>query len=107
MRDRMRTWTDPDGHGFRLEMYDSGRSRGGKWEVDYEFFHSGDLIFTGTLGCSPLHAIDSDETVQGILCFCSLRPGDTDAAYFSDYTPAQLAWASRWGEALSVYSCAG
>jgi len=36
--------------------------------------------------------------------FRSCRPGDTDAEYFSDYTPAQLEWVDRYGEELGLFA---
>ena len=52
---------------------------------------------------SPLHAIDSDQTVGALLGWLSLKPGDTNPEYFAAYTPAQLEFAKRHGEALSLY----
>jgi hypothetical protein len=100
----MRVWTDPDGYGFKVEMFDSPRQgRYGKWEVPFRLSHHGETIFENTLGASPMHATDSDQTLAAIVCFCSLRPGDTDPEYFDDYTPRQLAWCKQWGETLSLY----
>jgi hypothetical protein len=50
---------------------------------------------------SPMHSIDSDETVEDILCFLTLRPGDTDEEYFKDYTPEQMEYCQQHAEALS------
>jgi hypothetical protein len=104
-KEHIRTWTDPDGNGFRLELYDlNTRDRDGKWTLGYEFYHHDALIFEGEdFYASPLHAVDSDATVAGLLTFLSLRPGDTDPDYFADYTEEQLAWAREWGETLSLY----
>lgn len=103
--DHLRTWTDPDGYGFRLELFDTFQTdRYGKSVLAYQFFHMGRLVFEGDdYGCSPLHAIDSDACVAGLLAFLSLKPGDTDSEYFESYTPEQLAWAREWGEILSLY----
>jgi hypothetical protein len=54
--------------------------------------------------CSPLHAVDSDATVAGVLAFLSLKPGDTDSEYFEGYTPGQRAFARAEGENLSRYA---
>jgi hypothetical protein len=63
------------------------------------------VIFKGeSFGASPLYPIDSEETVRTLLGFLSLRPGDTDPDYFDGYTPDQLAFAQRHGEALSLYT---
>lgn len=60
------------------------------------------LLFEGEdFGCSPMHAIDSDECVAAIMSFLTLRPGDTDREYFEDYTEAQLDYCSQHAEALA------
>jgi hypothetical protein len=93
--------------GFVLKLYDLQRPhRGGpQHALAYKLFDNGRLIFKGEdYGCSPLHAIDSIECVCGLLSFLSLRPGDTDAEYFANYTPEQLAWCqSGRAEDLSLY----
>jgi hypothetical protein len=61
-----------------------------------------DVIFEGEdFHCSPLHAIDSDETVRTLMTFLTLRPGDTDADYFADYTPEQREYCLQHAEALA------
>jgi hypothetical protein len=49
---------------------------------------------------SPLHPIDGDESMAALLGFLTLRPGDTDADYFSDYTDTQHAFCRDHAEAL-------
>lgn len=51
---------------------------------------------------SPMNADDADETVAALLGFLTLRPGDTDADYFENYTPAQLDFCAQHAEALSL-----
>lgn len=59
------------------------------------------VLFEGEdFGCSPCHAVDSDATVEGIMSFLTLRPGDTDAEYFESYTQAQLNYCAEHAEAL-------
>lgn len=100
----MRVWTDPDGNGFKVEMFDSPeRDNYGKWLVPYRLSHNGETIFEETLHASPMHSTDGAETLAAIICFCSLRPGDTDPEYFADYSERQLAWCREWGETLSLY----
>lgn len=73
--------------GYRLTMRDKGKLT---------------LLFKGEdFGCSPLHAIDSDETIVAIMGFLTLRPGDTDDEYFLDYTKKQLDYCSQHAEALA------
>lgn len=56
---------------------------------------SGAVLFAGSdFGPSPMHADDADATLRGRLGFLTLRPGDTDAEYFAEYSPAQLAFAA-------------
>ena len=60
------------------------------------------VLFEGEdFGCSPLHAIDSDETMAGIMGFLTLRHGDTDREYFDGYTPEQLDFCSQHAEVLA------
>src|SRR5262245_8240315 len=66
---------------FRLKLWDTGQTGyGGKSLLRYQLIMSdGVVLFQGSdFGCSPLHAIDSDEAVKGIMSFLTLRPGDTD-----------------------------
>ena len=78
--------------------------RYGKSVLAYRFFHRGRLLFAGAdFHCSPLHAVDEDATVAGVLAFLSLKPGGTDPDYFDSYTPEQLAFARAEGENLSLY----
>jgi hypothetical protein len=84
--EHIRTWEQA---GFRVELFDTY----GKSALGYEFYDNGALIFEGEdFHASPLHAIDGDETVGGLLAFLSLRSGDTDPEWFEGYTPEQMAW---------------
>jgi hypothetical protein len=51
---------------------------------------------------SPSHADDSDQNVEGLMGFLTLRPGDTDAEYFESYTDEQRAFADSHAESLSA-----
>ena len=72
----------------------------------YEFrTPSGEVLFEGAdYGCAPGHAIDSDDALRGLLGFLTLKPGDTDADYFTDYTEAQRAFAEGDAEELQMWS---
>jgi hypothetical protein len=79
---------------------------GGKCQLGYRLNEVNDsrrrTLFEGEdFCCSPLHAIDSDETVGALLGFLTLRPGDTDAEYFADYTPQQLEFCAQHAETLA------
>lgn len=59
-------------------------------------------LFEGDdFGASPLHAVDSDETVAALMGLLTLRPGDTDPDYFADYTPEQLRFCTEHAETLA------
>ena len=108
--------------GFRLDTWDSGRvDHMGKFILRYELIDTSDappefstgagmsgprswgVVFAGEdFACSPMDAIDSDKTMASILGFLSLKPGDTDADYFDDYTDKQRAWMDWRAEELSL-----
>ena len=81
--------------GHVLRTWDTGHTRAGRTCIAYELRDpSGAVLFAGDdFRPSPMHADDSDATLRGLLGFLLLRPGDTDADYFADYTAAQLAFA--------------
>lgn len=110
---RFKPYLPGSGPVFRLTTWDANRTGyGGKHIVGYRLSMGEtdklgrvavwNVIFEGEdFGCSPLHAIDSDATIAGIMRFLTLRPGDTDREYFENYTPEQLAYCSEHAEALS------
>lgn len=99
--------------GFSLRLFDTfttdylGKSRLAYELRDSQFSdHPREPIFQGDDFCaSPMHAIDSLDTVAGLLAFLSLRPGDTDSEYFDSYTPRQLTWCAERAEYLSCLQC--
>ena len=89
---------------FTLKLYDIfKRDELGKHSLGYRLLESGyGEVFTGTdFNCSPMHAIDSDDAVKGLMCFLTLRPGDTDEEYFDSYTDDQLDYCNSHAGALS------
>jgi len=59
-------------------------------------------LFSGSdFACSPMYAIDSDSACASLLGFLTLRPGDTDAEYFENYTDAQREFADAHAERLA------
>lgn len=82
--------------GHTLRTWDTHRTRDGRTRIAYELRDpSGAVLFAGDdFRPSPMHADDSDATLRGLLGFLFLRPGDTDAEYFAEYSPAQLAFAN-------------
>lgn len=94
--------------GYTLRTWDTpNRAPTGQWYIGYEFCGpDGTVIFTGEdCGVSPMHAVDSDDALRGLLVFLTLQPGDTDTEYFADYTEAQMAFAEstdcEWLQALT------
>jgi len=94
-----------DGEIHRLTIWDTYRTDTlGKSILGYRLLDRvGNVIFEGEdFCCSPLHAIDSDDALAGLLTFLSLQPGDTDDEYFEDYTDEQLEYVAGYGECLSL-----
>ena len=95
-----------DGPHFRLQTFDlNARDHFHKWRLRYRLFlyeNGRDyLLFHGDdFSVSPMHGLDSDETILALMNFLCLKPGDTDAEYFEEYTPEQLEFADEHGEAL-------
>lgn len=91
---------------FTLNTWDTGQTDHlGKSILRYQFQQGDKLLFEGEdFACSPMNAIDSDESVRALLSFLTLRPGDTDSEYFENYTQEQLDFASEHGETLQMYT---
>lgn len=94
-------WPEPLRHvqletGHALRTWDTGRTARGRTCIGYQLTDAdGRVIFTGDdFRPSPCHADDADATLRALLGFLTLRPGDTDADYFADYTPAQREFAA-------------
>jgi hypothetical protein len=94
----------------RLLTWDTGRTdRRGQTIIGYAFWddyrNPGKPLFTGSdFAGSPMHADDSDATLRALLGFLTLRPGDTDAEYFSSYTEDQLDYARSDAEHHSMWA---
>ncbi len=73
--------------------------------VSYEtlsFSESSHVLFEGEDFCgSPMYRDDSDETVEGLMGFLTLRPGDTDDEYIEKYTDVQRAFCDMHAEYLA------
>ena len=91
MRELIKTWRR---EGCTLRLWDINRTDSlGKHRLAYQFKSGRRVIFEGDdFACSPMHAIDSLDTVAGLLGFLTCKPGDTDREYFENYTPEQLDW---------------
>ncbi len=49
-----------------------------------------------------MYAVDSDEAVNALMGFLTLKPGDTDADFFQSYSSAQMEFAESYAEYLSA-----
>jgi hypothetical protein len=88
--------------GFELRMYDDGTDDDGREVIRYVLHDNswrdpegqpGRKLFKGTdFRPSPLHAVDSPESIAALLGFLSMAEGDTDGEYFDNYTERQFAW---------------
>lgn len=80
-----------------------GWDNAGRVRITCEVVQGGQIIFPkGQLYCALHGSSDSDDAKKLVLSLVAMRPGDTDADYFTDYTPAQLAWAVVNGETLTM-----
>lgn len=97
-----------DCDGYTLQIWDLNKQdEMGKHRLAYRFISpQGKVLFCGDdYACAPMHAIDGDETLRSLLCFLTLRPGDTDRDYFDGYTKAQLQFANSSDcEQLQLYT---
>ena len=90
---------------FTLHLfYDGYDYEHSKSRMSYIFKDGRKTIFTGNdFFSSPLHAIDSLNTVYSLLSFICLQKGDTDQEYFDNYTSEQIEWSkSNRCEELSL-----
>jgi len=93
--------------GYELRTWDTYRTDGrGKSILGYQLKGpDGRVLFEGEdFGNSPMNAVDSDDTLRALLGFLTLKPGDTDAEYFANYTPEQMAFARGPAEQLQMYA---
>jgi hypothetical protein len=103
----VRDWESDD---FRLEIFETGiRPLHPRTICEtylaYRFYDKGVPIFEGYEYLpSPLHCIDSDASVAGLLTWLSLGDGDTDDEYFESYTPEQIAWRDDRADDLQLES---
>lgn len=106
---RFRPYAHGAGPAFTLTMHATDRtdSRGCTY-IGYELVERAPgeepvVLFQGEDFCgSPMHADDSNETVASLMSFLTLRPGDTDADYFAEYTADQRAYCDEHAEALAM-----
>jgi len=79
---------------FELKMWATSRTDNrGQTIIAYDFRRVGtdEPIFAAEdFAGSPMHSDDSDDAVEALLGFLTLRPGDTDQDYFDNYTKEQM-----------------
>jgi hypothetical protein len=103
----LRTATDGS---FRLDLWDDGeRASGGEGELAYRLCvaegASWILVFAGEGFAAPGDTeLGSDAPLAAIVGLLSLRPGETDPAFFDRYTDRQLAFVKEHGEALALWA---
>lgn len=114
MREHMRTvrfqpYRKGMGPTFTLQMFDCGPNwnQPGRQNVGYKLtMRENDrttTLFEGSdFSPSPFDSIDGDDTVKALMGFLTLRPGDTDAEYFENYTNTQLDFCNQHAEALAM-----
>lgn len=94
--------------GYRLLLWDTYRAdRLNKSILGYAFYapRSDGPLFSGEdFHCSPCYAVDSDKTLRSLLCFLTLKPGDTDPDYFDEYTAEQMAFAQGEAEEIGFWA---
>jgi hypothetical protein len=106
---RFRPYMRGQGPTFTLTMRDAGtRDERGVTTIAYKLSmrepgarKSVVLFDAADYHGSPMHADDSDQNVEGLMGFLTLRPGDTDAEYFESYTDEQRAYCDAHAESLS------
>lgn len=81
----------------------SGWDSAGRVKLTCEVKQGSEVIFpAGQLRCALHGCSDGIEAKELVMSLVAMRPGDTDADYFADYTPEQLEWVTAHGEALGM-----
>jgi hypothetical protein len=99
LRDGGEVLRSVDSGDLRLELIEpGGEARHDPAALGYVLTDRGTVIFAAAdFRPSPMHAVDSDRTVEALAEFLALTPGDTDEAYFVSYTQRQSLWAAGDG----------
>lgn len=75
----------------------------GRVRLTVEVKHGRAVIFPkGQLTCALHGTSDGIKAKELVMALVAMRPGDTDADYFEDYTAEQLAWVTEHGEAIGI-----
>lgn len=93
------------GPSFTLHLYDlHTNDSAGRYAVGFVLKMGRETIFSSLTAADAFYghcAVDSDGAVEGVMSFLTLRPGDTDSDYFTNYTEAQRDFAASHAETLS------
>jgi hypothetical protein len=89
---------------FSLTIWDTGQRDGrGRTYIGYRLKMGKTVLFEGEdFAGSPMHGDDSDDNVKALMSFLTLKPGDTDAEYFEQYTEEQLAYCRQHADSLNM-----
>ncbi len=92
-------------YGVTLDIFDPNDKVDGKWRLAYQLRVKGKVIFDGDdFYNSPMDPIDSLKTVESVLTFLTLKPGDTDPEYFDKYNETQYEFIDSFAcESLRVW----
>lgn len=98
-----------DFEGYKIFLQNTFmRDSYGKFIVKYKMINpEGVILFDGkNFHCSPMHDPESYDAAISLLGFLTLKPGDTDAEHFDNYTPKQMEFCESWDcEELSLIVC--
>jgi hypothetical protein len=103
---RVKTTNESGAPVIVVRAYDNNaRLHGSHSRVDIEVRQGGKVIFPlGQLyvGIPGGHSTDGTYAMNAVLDCVAMKPGDTDAEYFIDYTIAQLDWAREHSDSLNM-----
>ena len=100
------------GPTFTLTLWDTNKpDLDGRWSrtrFAYRLTMGRTILFSGDNFSGPAIRTRGDYDgcdgdIRCLLTFLALRPGDTDADHFANYTPEQLAFCAQHAEALACY----
>ncbi len=88
-----------------INAWEGGVNFNGGTRIDVEVKQGGNVIFRrGDTWCgTPAYggmSLDGKEAKELVLSLVAMKPGDTDAEYFENYTNEQIEWAEKYGDYL-------
>jgi len=95
------------GQGIIIWAFDGGTYSSGKFKIKTEVRQYSRVIFSRGHLCCGIPAVfgfspDGLCAKELVLALVAMKPGDTDAEYFQDYSPEQLAWAEKWSDQINM-----